>query len=229
MIAAVILARGGSKRIKRKNIKIFHGKPMICWVIDMVNKSGLFDKIIVSTDDKEIASLAKLNGADVPFIRPINLSDDFATTNAVMSHAVSWMKDKNWDLESICCFYGTSVFFQTTDLIKGLDVMNEKKWSYVFSVTDFDYSIFRSFRVKKNGSVKMFFPEHYEKRSQDLPLAMHDAAQFYWGTPSAWINEEKIFDKKSYGVKVPRWRVQDIDNEEDWKRAEIIFKANQLK
>ena len=144
---AVILARGGSKRIKKKNIKIFHKKPIICWVIEMVSKSGLFDKIIVSTDDKEIASLAKSNGAEVPFFRPPNLSDDYTNTNDVMSHAVKWMKQQNWVLDYICCFYGTSIFFKSSDLIKGLNTIKKGDIPYVFSVTDFNYSIFRSFNI----------------------------------------------------------------------------------
>lgn len=228
MVVAVILARGGSKRIKRKNIKIIRGKPIIVWVIEMVKKSELFDKIIVSTDDKQIALLAESNGAEVPFNRPKELADDFTNTNDVMSHAVSWMKDNKWELESVCCFYGTSIFFSTSDLVKGQDALINQKLSYAFSVTEFDYSIFRSFTNLKDGGVKMFFPKHYETRSQDLPIAMHDAAQFYWGNPDSWIKKEKIFDDKSFGVKIPRWKVQDIDNEDDWLRAEAIFQPTKL-
>ena len=228
MVVAIILARGGSKRIKRKNLKNIKGKPIIAWVIEMVKKSALFDKIIVSTDDDEIASLSKLLGAETPFKRPKELSDDFANTNDVMSYAVSWMRHKNWDLESVCCFYGTSVFFNKTDLIKGQSALSNPKISYAFSVTDFDYPIFRSFISQKDVGIKMLFPEHYETRSQDLPIAMHDAAQFYWGRPSSWINKEKIFNHKSVGVMIPRQNVQDIDTEDDWSRAESIFQPFEL-
>jgi len=224
MNVAVIPARGGSKRIPRKNIKQFCGKPMIAWPINIAQESGLFDHIIISTDDEEIAEAAKLCGAEVPFMRETELSDDYTGTTEVIAHAVLWMQKQQWEPKAICCMYATSVFFTADDLKKGFDALSTGNWSYVFSATNFEYPIFRSFKETVNGGVEMFFPEHFNKRSQDLPEALHDAAQFYWGKPEAWLNHLKLLDRHSYPVKMPRWRVQDIDTEDDWKRAEILFK-----
>jgi len=223
MNVAVIPARGGSKRIPRKNIKQFCGKPMIVWPINVAKQSKLFEHIIVSTDDEEIAEVAKSCGAEVPFMRPKQLADDYAGTTEVVSHAISWMYEQGWELETVCCIYATSVFLDKDDLKKGFEAISTDKWQYSFSVTDYNYSIFRSFKEHPNGGVEMFFPENYEKRSQDLPIGLHDAAQFYWGKPEAWLNNMRLFDRHSYPVKVPNWRIQDIDTENDWKRAEILF------
>lgn len=225
MKVAVFPARGGSKRIPRKNIREFCGKPMISWPIEVAKKSSLFDHILVSTDDKEIAEVSKLYGAEVPFIRPSKLSDDYTGTSEVMAHAVSWMHEQQWFPEAVCCIYATSVFLTKVDLIKGLDALNTGDWSFAFSVTDFDYPIFRSFREYPGGGVDMFFPEDFDKRSQDLPVALHDATQFYWGKSDAWLNGQRIFERHSYPVKIPRWRIQDIDTEDDWRKAEYIFKS----
>jgi len=224
MNVAVIPARGGSKRIPRKNIKQFCGKPMIAWPIEVVKQSGLFEHILVSTNDEEIAEVSKSYGAEVPFMRPVELSNDYARTTEVIGHAVSWMHEQQWQPEAVCCIYATSVFLTVDDLKKGFETLSTGNWSYAFSVTDFEYTIFRSFREHPDGGVEMFFPEHFEKRSQDLPLALHDTAQFYWGKPDAWLKHLKLFDLHSYPVKIPRWRVQDIDSQDDWKRAELLFR-----
>lgn len=223
MNIAIIPARGGSKRIPRKNIKQFNGKPMISWPIEMALRSGLFDHIIVSTDDKEIADISIKFGAEVPFIRPPELSDDYCNTEEVIVHAISWMKSKKWDLDFICCIYPTSVFFNLDELQKGYDAIKNGDWAYAFSVTDFEYPIFRSFKEHSDGGVEMFYPENFEKRSQDLPEALHDAGQFYWGNPDAWIKNLLFFDRHSFPVKIARWKVQDIDTKDDWKRAEFLF------
>jgi len=225
MNVAVIPARGGSKRIPRKNIKEFCGKPMIAWPIEVAKKSKLFDRIIVTTDDEEITKVAKSCGAEVPFIRPAELSDDYAGTTEVIAHAISWMYEQQWQPEAVCCIYATSVFLTVEDLKKGFDALSTGNWSYAFSVTNFEYPIFRSFKENPAGGVEMFFPEHFESRSQDLPIAYHDAAQFYWGKTEAWLKGLELFDKHSYPVKIPHWRVQDIDTTDDWKRAEILFKT----
>ena len=223
MNVAIIPARGGSKRIPRKNIREFCGKPMIAWPIEVAKESGLFDHIIVSTDDEIIVEVAKSYGAEVPFMRPAELSDDYATTMEVMAHAVSWIRGQKWQPDAVCCIYATSVFLTEKDLKKGFEAINTGNWSYAFSVTDFDYPIFRSFKNHPDCGVEMFFPEHFETRSQDLPEALHDAAQFYWGKPDAWLNNLKLFDRHSCPVMIPRWRVQDIDTEDDWKQAEFLF------
>lgn len=222
MKIAVIPARGGSKRIPRKNIKPFYGKPMIAWSIETAKSSGLFDRVIVSTDDVEIAELAKQWGAEVPFMRPTDLSDDHATTTAVIAHATQWALDQMTDVEAVCCIYATAPFVQTDDLGRGWDALNSGDWDYAFSVTDFAAPIFRSFKQTPEGGIEMFFPEHFATRSQDLPVALHDAGQFYWGRPLAWLDGKCIFDRRSKPIVIPRWRVQDIDTQDDWARAEML-------
>jgi pseudaminic acid cytidylyltransferase len=222
MNVAVIPARGGSKRIPRKNIKDFCGKPMIVWSIEAAKTSGLFDHIIVSTDDDIIAEVATRWGAKVPFMRPAELSDDYAGTIEVIAHATQWVLDQGWPVTAVCCIYATSPFVQVDDLIRGFKALESGDWVYAFAVTDFAAPIFRSFKQTTDGGIEMFFPEHFSTRSQDLPTALHDAGQFYWGRPSAWIEGKRIFDRHSVPILIPRWRVQDIDNEEDWARAEIV-------
>lgn len=222
MKIAVIPARGGSKRIPRKNIKLFCGKPMIAWSIDAAKVSGLFDHVMVTTDDPEIAEVAKSWGAEVPFLRPAELSDDYAGTTEVIAHATQWALAQGWPLSAVCCIYATAPFVQAGDLKLGLQALESGPWEYAFSATDFAAPIFRSFRQQPEGGIEMFFPEHFLTRSQDLPVALHDAGQFYWGIHSAWTKGKRIFDLHSIPVIIPRWRVQDIDNEDDWARAEII-------
>ncbi len=222
MKLAVIPARGGSKRIPRKNIREFCGKPIIAYSIEAALASNLFDHVIVSTDDDEIASIARKYGAETPFMRPAELADDYAGTTEVIGHAIAWMQQQGWELEHVCCIYATAALLQEDDLKRGMDAMESGQWSFAFSVTEFASSIFRSFVQSPEGGVEMLFPERYDTRSQDLPTALHDAAQFYWGTPQAWLNGEQIFGDHSFPVYIPRWRVQDIDTEDDWRRAEII-------
>jgi pseudaminic acid cytidylyltransferase len=222
MKIAVIPARGGSKRIPRKNIKLFCGKPMIAWSIEVALSASLFDRIFVSTDDPEIAEVAKLWGAEVPFIRPKELSNDYVGTTEVMAHAARWALDNGIKLDAACCIYATAPFIQTDDLHRGLTALESGEWAYAFTATDFAAPIFRSFKQASSGGVEMFFPENFTTRSQDLPVALHDAGVFCWGRPLAWIGGKRVFEKHSIPVVIPRWRVQDIDNNEDWLRAEII-------
>jgi N-acylneuraminate cytidylyltransferase len=221
---AVIPARGGSKRIPRKNIKDFCGKPMIAWTIETAKQSDLFGRVIVSTDDDEIADVAIQYGADVPFKRPAELSDDRTGTVEVIAHATRWMLDEGMSVALVCCIYATAPFLQTEDLKRGLHKMKSGDWAYAFSVTDYASPIFRAFREHPEGGVEMFFPEHRQRRSQDLPVALHDAAQFYWGHPDSWIRNKQLFDRHSAAVIIPRWRVQDIDSANDWRRAELLHK-----
>ncbi len=222
MNIAVIPARGGSKRIPRKNIKEFFGKPMIAWSIEAAKESKLFDHIIVSTDDAEIAEVARQWGAEVPFMRPAELSDDYAGTTEVIAHATQWALDQGFDVDAVCCIYATAPFVQVKDLKRGLEALNSGGWAYSFTVTDYASPIFRSFKQTAAGGIEMFFPEHFSTRSQDLPTALHDAGQFYWGRPSAWLRGKRIFDQDSIPVVIPRWKVQDIDTQDDWERAEIL-------
>ena len=226
---AVIPARGGSKRIPRKNIKLFCGKPMIAWSIEAAILSGLFERVIVSTDDKEIADVARQCGAEVPFMRPAELSNDYAGTTEVIAHATKWCLDQGLDVAAVCCIYATAPFIQIDDLQRGWEALNSGNWEYAFTVTDFAAPIFRSFKQTADGGIEMLFPEYYSTRSQDLPSALHDAGQFYWGKPLAWIEGKRVFDQCSIPIIIPRWRVQDIDTEEDWLRAELMFCAKEAK
>lgn len=227
MKIAVIPARGGSKRIPQKNIKNFCGKPMIAWSIEAAKASALFDRIFVSTDDAEIADIAKQWGAEVPCMRPAELSNDYAGTTEVIAHATQWALDQGIELDAVCCVYATAPLIQADDLKRGLAALESGDWAYAFTATDFAAPIFRSFKQNAEGGIEMFYPEHFSTRSQDLPTALHDAGQFYWGRPSAWIERKRIFDRHSTPVVIPRWRVQDIDTQDDWIRAELYF--NQLK
>lgn len=229
MQLAVIPARGGSKRIPRKNIKMFHGQPMIAWSIQAAIDSGCFDEIWVSTDDEEIAAVAQAYGAKVPFLRPAHLSDDFATTADVMSHAVEEFGKLNHALpDYICCLYATAPFVTKADLVHGLEkIKNNNTLNYVFSATTYPFPIQRAIKLNENDTVEMFSPQYFNVRSQDLEEAWHDAGQFYWGTAEAWLNKAMIFASQSSVVELPRFRVQDIDTQEDWDRAEWLFKAIQ--
>ena len=229
MQLAVIPARGGSKRIPRKNIKIFHGQPMIAWSVQAAIDSGCFDEIWVSTDDEEIAAVAQAYGAKVPFLRPAHLSDDFATTADVMSHAVEEFGKINHALpDYICCLYATAPFVTKADLVKGLEkIKNNSNLNYVFSATTYPFPIQRAIKLNEHDTVEMFSPQYFNVRSQDLEEAWHDAGQFYWGTAEAWLNKAMIFASQSSVVELPRFRVQDIDTQEDWDRAEWLFKAIQ--
>ncbi|MAV70831.1 MAG: pseudaminic acid cytidylyltransferase [Candidatus Marinimicrobia bacterium] len=228
MNVAVIPSRGGSKRIPRKNIKKFCGKPMISWPIGVIKQSKLFDRIIVSTDDDQIAKIARSYGAETPFMRPAELADDYSGTIEVIAHAISWMYEQKWKPDAVCCIYPTSVFLTIDDLERGLKAFNSGNWKYAFSVTNFEYPIFRSLKKSTDGGVEMVFPEYFETRSQDFPETLHDAAQFYWGKPTAWLNHDKLFGRNSIPVMIPRWRVEDIDTEDDWIQAEKIF-HNEIK
>jgi N-acylneuraminate cytidylyltransferase len=219
---AVIPARGGSKRVPRKNIREFCGKPMIAWSIEAARRSRLFDHVLVSTDDAEIAVVARQWQAEVPFMRPAELAGDIVGLTEVIAHATEWALGQGWRLTAVCCVYATAPLLQASDLRKGLEALTSGAWSYAFAATEYAAPIFRAFREHPDGGVEMFFPEHFSTRSQDLPVALHDAAQFCWGRPSAWIERRKVFDRHSVPVRIPRWRVQDIDTEEDWQRAALL-------
>lgn len=224
MRLAVIPARGGSKRIPRKNVRPFAGKPMIAHSIAAAQASGVCDRIIVSTDDDEIAAIAREAGAEVPFRRPADLSDDHTATTPVVAHAVRWALDAGLEVDACCCIYATAPFLRPDDLRAGWERLAAGDWKYVFAATTFAFPVFRAIR-EEGGHVSMLFPEHFNTRSQDLAEALHDAGQFYWGRPSAWLNGDRIFETHSSIVRLPRWRVQDIDTLEDWTRAEMLWRV----
>lgn len=227
MKLAVIPARGGSKRVPRKNIRSFCGKPMIAWSIEAAIASGCFDRIVVSTDDAEIAEVARAHSAEVPFMRPPELADDHASTIPVVRHAVQWCADDGQLPDLVCCIYATAPFIDPADIAQGLDVMQKDKCDYAFTVANFASPIQRALRITKAGWAVMFHPQWYDTRSQDLEPAYHDAAQFYWGRARAWLDEVPIFKSVAAPIVLPRCRVQDIDSENDWIRAELMFRSLQ--
>lgn len=219
----MIPARGGSKRIPRKNIRPFCGRPMIAWSISAAACSGCFDRIVVSTDDNEVASVAKAEGAEVPFVRPEALSDDYTATRAVIAHAIRALALDPKD--AVCCLYATAPFVVPDDLRAGLDLLCAGGCSYVFPVTHYAFPIQRALRMDASGRVEMFQPDQFQTRSQDLEEAVHDVGQFYWAHASQWQRETPIFGPGAIGLPIPRHRAQDIDTPEDWDMAERLFRA----
>ncbi len=226
MNVAIIPARGGSKRIPRKNIKSFCGKPMIAYSIEAAINSKLFDRVIVSTDDQEIAHVAKEYGAEIPFMRPKELSDDHTPTIPVIAHAIQELQ-KEGPVDIACCIYATAPFIHVSFLQEAYTRLLKSKGSYAFSATSFPFPIQRAIKLNEKHEVEMFQPEHFNTRSQDLEEAYHDAGQFYFGTSHAWLSNEAIFTKNSTAVILPRHLVQDIDTMEDFHRAELMYKALQ--
>lgn len=225
MRVAIIPARGGSKRIPHKNIKEFCGKPIIAYSIESAIASGCFERVIVSTDDEDIARIARIWGAETPFIRPEKISDDYATTLDVIQHSIEWCENQNWKLDAVCCIYATAPFVQARDIQCGLTFLEDPKVQYAFSATTFEFPIQRAFYLDENDHVNMFKPEYINTRSQDLIEAYHDAGQFYWGNVQAFKSALPFFAAHSKLVLLPRKRVQDIDTPEDWDIAELMYKA----
>ena len=219
----LIPARGGSKRIPKKNIKLFKGKPIIEWSIKQALHANTFNKVVVSTDDEEITKISKLAGAEVPFVRPKELSDDFSTTSEVVKHAIKWFENEGIIFENVCCLYPTAPFVKASFLSSALEELeNCNKDVFVISATSYSFPIQRSFYLDENGFSKMFDKNLAESRSQDLKKAYHDAGQFYVASSKTWLSKKNILE----GCKpflLPRMLVQDIDTLEDWNNAEIIF------
>jgi N-acylneuraminate cytidylyltransferase len=202
---------------------------MIAWSIEAALQSGCFQQVIVSTDDDEIADIARAWGAGVPFKRPANLADDYTGTLPVVAHAIEWHQHHGDIPTHICCVYATAPFLQSDDLRTGLSLLERECCDYVFPVTSYPFPIQRAIRVTAAGRVEMFNPEHFNTRSQDLEEAYHDAGQFYWGLSEAWLKERPIFSSVAAPLVLPRYRVQDIDTWEDWERAERMFEAIRAK
>lgn len=221
---AIIPARGGSKRIPRKNIKDFHGKPLIAYSIQTALESDLFDKVVVTTDDDEIAQIARNYGAEVPFLRPKELSDDFASTKEVIDHALEHFKSQGEKYEYSCTIYATAPLLDSKYLIEGFEKLKNSNAINAFSATSMPFPIWRTFKIDKNGRCEMFWRENYYKRSQDLEEAYQDAGQFYW-TKVGKETDEIMFGKDSIPIILPRYLVQDIDTLEDWMRAEFMYEA----
>jgi len=225
----IIPARGGSKRIPRKNIKLFNGKPIVAWSIEAALKSGCFDRVVVSTDDQEIAEISKSFGAEVPFYRDASLADDYSTTHDVVINAITQLSSEGCHIKNACCLYATAPFVRPQDIDEGLVKLEELRGegSYVFPVGRFRYPIQRAlFLDSENGRCKMCKPELFTSRSQDLEERYHDAGQFYWAMASTWQRSRDLLHNGS-PIIIPSWRVQDIDTIEDWDRAELMHKASE--
>lgn len=223
MRIAVIPARGGSKRIPRKNIRTFCGKPIIAYSIETALSAECFDRVVVSTDDQEIADVARRYGAEVPFLRPAELANDFCGTNAVIRHAIEWFHAQGETVEAACGIYATAPFLQPETVQAGLNALARAEIAYAITVTSFPFPIQRALRITAASRVEMFWPEHQATRSQDLEEAFHDAGQMYWGRAEAFLNDQPIFMSHTAAIRVPRERVQDIDTLEDWTRAELMY------
>ena len=227
MNIAIIPARGGSKRIPRKNIKLFDGKPMIAHSINAARASGLFEHIVVSTDDEEIALIAREWGAETPFIRPTDLANDYTETVPVIAHGIQACGNLGWKFEYVCCIYPVAPFIEIDDLKETLALLMEAGEGYCFPVTEFPSAIQRALRRLDDGRMRPFYAQFETARTQDLVPAYHDSGQFYWGKGGVWLENIRIHSS-GIGYVIPNWRVVDIDTPEDWLRAETLYKSISL-
>lgn len=222
MNLCVIPARGGSKRIPRKNIRLFAGKPMIAYAIGAAQKSGLFNRIVVSTDDEEVAKISRNIGAEVPFLRPTELSDDHTPTVPVIAHAIQALERNEGELSYVCCIYPCVPFIEEKDLKKAFSLLEQGNSEYSFPVTEYPSPIQRALKLGLGDQVSPFYPEFELSRTQDLQRAYHDAGQFYWGRKKAWLNNQRIHSS-AVGLEIPRFRAVDIDTLDDWEKAEALI------
>lgn len=232
MKIAIIPARGGSKRIPQKNQRPFAGRPVMAYSIAAAVDSKLFDRVVVSTDSENIAALARDLGAETPFVRPADLADDHTPTVPVVRHAIEMLESTGPRTSHVCCIYATAPFLRCEDLLIAYQRLCEGSRDFVFPVTTFAFPIFRALKLSAeeptdDAALAMIWPEHELTRSQDLPEAVHDAGQFYWGTRSAWMAHDRIYSANTAGICIPRYRVQDLDTPEDWTRAELMYQAMQ--
>lgn len=224
MKIAIIPARGGSKRIPRKNIREFAGKPMIAYAIDAAKQCNLFDDIIVSTDDEEIAAVATYFGAEVPFMRPAELADDYTPTVPVIAHAILMCHQKGWSVTHACCIYPGVPFISTNDIKDAFSLLEKSGAAYSFPVTEFPSAIQRALRRQPDATMQPFYPECDLTRTQDLEAAYYDVGQFYWGKSDAWLTNNRIH-ASGVGLLIPGWRAVDIDTPADWERADLLYNA----
>ncbi|MDO9551543.1 pseudaminic acid cytidylyltransferase [Rhodonellum sp.] len=219
----IIPARGGSKRIPRKNIKDFLGKPIIAYSIEAALESGVFSKVIVSTDDPEIAEVAKKYGAEVPFMRSVQNSDDYATTADVLEEVLNNFIGLNTIFSAACCIYPTAPFTNSQILQKGFQKLIECDADSVLPMVAFEYPVWRGLRKNRNNKAEMIWKEHLNTRSQDLEPVYHDAGQWYWFDVDKFLKTSKVFTENTIGIELSSLQVQDIDNEQDWHIAELKY------
>lgn len=215
----IIPARGGSKRIPRKNIKDFLGKPIIAYSIEAALKSGLFDEVMVSTDDEEIAAIARQYGASVPFMRSAETANDYAGTEDVLNEVITRYKELGRTFDNLCCIYATAPLITPENIKSAFERLLMSDLTCVYPVVQFSYPIWRCLDVAEDGTMTRHWPEFENSRSQDLPKEYHDTGTFYWHKLSSWGKEQKIG-----GIIVDEVFVQDIDTETDWKLAEMKYK-----
>lgn len=225
----IIPARGGSKRIPKKNIKNFLGKPIIAYSIETALKSGIFDEVMVSTDDFEIAEIAQGLGAKVPFMRSSSNSDDYAGTFEVIEEVINNYKKNGKSYKHGCCIYPTAPLLSVNSLSEGLELLLNNNFTTVFPIVEFSFPILRSLRLDDNNKVSMNFKKHQRSRSQDLPKSYHDAGQFYWFSTENLLKSKEIYGKNSGAIVLNQMQVQDIDQMIDWQLAEIKYNLNSEK
>ena len=218
----VIPARGGSKRIPRKNVKDFLGKPLIAYSIEAALNSGVFERVIVSTDDADIADVAVKFGAQVPFMRDASLSDDYATSSDAVADAAARLGGYS----RVCCLYATAPLITGEILREAYGKFEEAECEFLFSATEFSFPIQRAIRLGEDGAVSMFYPQFALTRSQDLERAYHDAGAFYFGRREAWLEKKPIFAQHSRAFLLPRNLVCDIDTPEDFEFAQKLYWIN---
>tara|TARA_E500000178_G_scaffold356560_1_gene435480 strand:+ start:3515 stop:4216 length:702 start_codon:yes stop_codon:yes gene_type:complete len=222
---AIIPARGGSKRIPKKNIKLFRGKPIIYYAIKVAKKSKCFDRIIVSTEDNKIAIIAKKLGAEILFKRPKKLSTDYSRSTDVIKHAIKKLDELNIKFDYICNIYPTNPLLDYKNLIKGFNFIKSNKFNYVFAVSEYPYPIQRSFKIEKGVGVKMLFSKFRNQNSNNLEKIYHDAGQFYFGKKNSFLNDKQMFNRESFPIIIKKNHAWDIDDIDDWKIAENLFKS----
>ena len=220
---AIIPARGSSKRIPRKNIKEFYGKPIISYSIEAALESGLFSEVMVSTDDSEIAEIAEKYGACIPFIRSTSNSDDYATTMDVILEVVDNYNRRDMQFDNVCCIYPTAPLIDGEKLKAGYDKLTNEQFDTVFPIVPFSYTVWRGFKVDSNGKADLVWPEFLNYRSQDLEEIFHDAGQWYWLTVNSLRTNKKIFTENTSSLILSPIEAQDIDNMSDWKIAEMKY------
>jgi N-acylneuraminate cytidylyltransferase len=224
---AIIPARGGSKRVPRKNIKLFLGKPIIAYSIEVAINSGLFDEVMVSTDDAEIAEIAIQYGAKVPFMRSKKTSNDFATTFDVVEEVIKSYKEKEIEFENVCCIYPCAPFVTEQKLEEAYNLFVKEHFDAVFPVMQFGFPIQRALQMDDFGTISFFYPEYALTRSQDLLPSFHDAGQFYWMNVASCMEQQKIITANTGSIVITELEGQDIDNEVDWKIAELKYELIQ--
>ena len=219
----IIPARGGSKRIPRKNIKEFLGKPIIAYSINAALESGIFDEVMVSTDDQEIADFAEKEGAKLPFLRSASNSDDFSTTADVLVEVLKDYSDIGQQFSDACCIYPTAPFVTPDDLKRGKVLLDSPGVESVFPVVKFDYPVWRGLKMSSKGKIEMLWPQYLGSRSQDLEPTFHDCGQWYWFKVREFLETKNLFSAKSSGLELTNMEVQDIDTESDWRLAELKY------